>query len=548
MGIRTSSMVFALALVSLGAVVVSQSAVTIPNVNGPMFSQALSLESLDSVQSDQLDKKISVSFREASVQEILKELSKHGVNFIAESSSFKSVRLTLNFDDVTVREALDSVAEIVGAKWERRGNVFTMKPVNSSTPLASRAPRAGSDPEALYRRGFQEYGPRAGVPLARVGQRTPSEPLPPLAGVQKPEPRVRINVAPQGRTMTPEEQKAFQREMEQMSKELRETLGKGLTGDMEKLFKTLPQGKDWEKMTPAERARFEAEMEKLSQRFEGFGESFGKKWEGRFEPFSGKELTPEQEKELEKLFKNFGDDWAKWGETFGKKMELWGEQFGKNWDGEMKKLDGQRMRDMSPKERAEFEKEMQKFHKEMETWSKNFSKDMEKWESDFKVFQRDKDGKMRELKPEELEKLNLRIRSLPNLDQFTFPELRAGQRLSPEAQAEMRKQLEKSRKQLEESRKAMRDQIRIAVPKAPVSPRAPGRAQTPEAPAVIHTGDLKTLMASISKAQWEKHDAQGYLKVSDLTPDQRKMLGITSLDGEVSISISVDRKKLTIKS
>jgi len=59
--------------------------------------------------------------------------------------------------------------------------------------------------------------------------------------------------------------------------------------------------------------------------------------------------------------------------------------------------------------------------------------------------------------------------------------------------------------------------------------------------------DIEKLMGSISKAQWDKHAKQGYLKLSDLTPEQRKMLGQNDLKGTWELSYSINGKSLKIK-
>ena len=62
-------------------------------------------------------------------------------------------------------------------------------------------------------------------------------------------------------------------------------------------------------------------------------------------------------------------------------------------------------------------------------------------------------------------------------------------------------------------------------------------------------GDLRELMDSITPEQWALHKKQGYLKLSDLTPRQRKMVGIRSGPGsQITMSFVLDGRKLTIKS
>ncbi|GMV36127.1 MAG: hypothetical protein AMXMBFR61_06350 [Fimbriimonadales bacterium] len=62
-------------------------------------------------------------------------------------------------------------------------------------------------------------------------------------------------------------------------------------------------------------------------------------------------------------------------------------------------------------------------------------------------------------------------------------------------------------------------------------------------------GDVRELMDSITPDQWALHEKQGYLKLSDLTPEQRKMVGIRGGPGsQITMAFVLDGKKLTIKS
>ena len=62
-------------------------------------------------------------------------------------------------------------------------------------------------------------------------------------------------------------------------------------------------------------------------------------------------------------------------------------------------------------------------------------------------------------------------------------------------------------------------------------------------------GDVGSLLKSITKDQWAIHKKQGFLKPSDLTDKQKKMLGIEDWgDGRnLSIDIIVDGKELKIR-
>ncbi|ARU42201.1 hypothetical protein CCB80_14040 [Armatimonadetes bacterium Uphvl-Ar1] len=58
---------------------------------------------------------------------------------------------------------------------------------------------------------------------------------------------------------------------------------------------------------------------------------------------------------------------------------------------------------------------------------------------------------------------------------------------------------------------------------------------------------IDDLIKSITSDQWKLMEKQGHLKLSDLTPVQRELLGNPKGDDEISITIDRDGKKLTIK-
>lgn len=67
----------------------------------------------------------------------------------------------------------------------------------------------------------------------------------------------------------------------------------------------------------------------------------------------------------------------------------------------------------------------------------------------------------------------------------------------------------------------------------------------PVAPTVLRTGTMEELMKSLTPDQRTKHEQQGFLKFSDLSGAQKKMLG--SPKGNFTISFNLNGKQLTIK-
>ncbi|MBL8066788.1 MAG: hypothetical protein JNM34_13220 [Chthonomonadaceae bacterium] len=58
---------------------------------------------------------------------------------------------------------------------------------------------------------------------------------------------------------------------------------------------------------------------------------------------------------------------------------------------------------------------------------------------------------------------------------------------------------------------------------------------------------MDKLFASVSDRQWELMKSQGYLKLSDLTKEQREMLGNPQGDDEFNMTIERNGKKLVIR-
>ncbi len=60
--------------------------------------------------------------------------------------------------------------------------------------------------------------------------------------------------------------------------------------------------------------------------------------------------------------------------------------------------------------------------------------------------------------------------------------------------------------------------------------------------------DFGKLMKSLSDKQWELHKKQGFLKFSDLTEEQSKIIShYGKRAGSVTISVNIDGKTLTLK-
>lgn len=78
-------------------------------------------------QDTQLERKVTGSFRDATLGEVLKWLTVEGLSFVADSSTLAGtdMRLTANILDRPLKDVLDAIAEAFGGKWTRHGNVYS---------------------------------------------------------------------------------------------------------------------------------------------------------------------------------------------------------------------------------------------------------------------------------------------------------------------------------------------------------------------------------------------------------------------------------------
>lgn len=100
-------------------------------------------------------KLVSCSFVDSNANDVLKWLSKQGVNFAGASDSMPKGKLSLNLKNVPLHEALDAIAEVFGGVWNvrgktlifssGRGTMFSTSPARAVAPQRSRV-----DPKRPY--------------------------------------------------------------------------------------------------------------------------------------------------------------------------------------------------------------------------------------------------------------------------------------------------------------------------------------------------------------------------------------------------------------
>lgn len=171
----------------------------------------------------------------------------------------------------------------------------------------------------------------------------------------------------------------------------------------------------------------------------------------------------------------------------------------------------EKMAPMTDKERKAFEESMKSLHESLKVMPKSIegAKMSEKERKEFEL---------------EMKKLHDEMKALPGeIKMFKLD----GKELKGMSDAE-RKAFEKSMKDLKIELKDVH-----------------GLAKVPGAPVALKSANMKELMKSLTPDQKSKHERQGYLKLSDLSGAQKKMLGNPS--GNFTISVNMDGQKLTIK-
>jgi hypothetical protein len=100
-------------------------------------------------------KLVSCSFVDASAGDVLKWLSRQGVNFAGASDSMPKGKLSLNLKDVPLHEALEAIADVFDGNWNLRGKTLVFRAGRSFAFSTSNGPARASfgtrvDPKRPY--------------------------------------------------------------------------------------------------------------------------------------------------------------------------------------------------------------------------------------------------------------------------------------------------------------------------------------------------------------------------------------------------------------
>ena len=79
-------------------------------------------------QSPSLDKRVTASMTNASMDEVLQWLRRTGVNFVIDKTHApKDAKLNLNIVDKPLRDVMDAIASAVGGAWQKHGDVYSLR-------------------------------------------------------------------------------------------------------------------------------------------------------------------------------------------------------------------------------------------------------------------------------------------------------------------------------------------------------------------------------------------------------------------------------------
>lgn len=287
------------AIVGTGIVVAQD-----PSFEYPPVQPILTSGKIEETQAQ--DKKITVRFKQASVDEVLDWLSNQGVSFVTAGVP-KDAKISLSVTDMPLSEVIAAVGNALGGSFIKSGNTY------------------------VFHRGARSFVFDAPVATLREIPKIDMKAIQELERMPEVVPFKSFN------SQDPQVQKELQQLREKMQKDF------GPNSDfMKKLQQEMGDAKKWESLHK-DQAKLHEEMRKrfgdgsaFQRDMKVWGEQDAKKWE------------------------EFGKQMKAWGDKHGKEMEL---KFGpdSNFAKEMKafKLENGKMRELSEKEREQMMRELE---------------------------------------------------------------------------------------------------------------------------------------------------------------------------------------------
>lgn len=534
--------------------------------------KAQTVASMSGLELPALKKSITKRFVNAKLSEVLAWLSLEQFSFVADASEFtQESTVTLNFRNQPLGAVLDAIADAFNGRWERRGEIFNLRPAASNAlfgpqsimpaisgrtvpapmveapaqiapltrtraadaipPLAAPT-RADEPPSASVRSMPGLIAPKVAEQIARAERIAPSATVredvlfqqakvAELMKGQSTAPVVSAKEFPLIRSLatpmvgaTAQGEKARQEAMREVERALR-------AAELE--MKKLHESGEWRKA-----------MEKAMAEARGLkGQEHQKAME------EARRAMEEAMKAMQNLPRSeeWKKAWSKAREEIQKALR------------EGKVVENGKERKMTDKERAALEKSLES----IDTIKvPEIKLDFEKLQKLNKAFVMPK----LEMKEFVMPKIDSKVFVSPNLFNRAFvmpddPQFKGRQEAIEKAIEEMNRRMKDMKDP--EGRAFVMPKIEareFAVPRFKVEDLPKLKELELARPFVLDSRRMKIgeLLDSLTDAQKAKQERQGYLTLTDLTPKQRAMLGNIPDSGDWTFSYSIDGKKLTIKS
>jgi len=119
--------------------------IAVPSVVGLL---AIGLFAQQSTTPGSLDRRLTGSFENATLKDVLKWLSQQGVSFVARADADGNARLSLSIQDQPIQDVMDAIASAFDTQWEKKGNTYILKQsprvIVEGVPLRDLAPIPGT--------------------------------------------------------------------------------------------------------------------------------------------------------------------------------------------------------------------------------------------------------------------------------------------------------------------------------------------------------------------------------------------------------------------
>lgn len=476
-----------------------------------------------------LKKPITKRFVNAKLPEVLAWLSLEQFSFVADAAEFPGQgQVTLSFRNQPLGAVLDAVADAFSGRWERRGDIFSLRPAYASRGLFSTEVSALP---GLAQNALTAPIPRIAEPGLRPGK------LPPPASVSTPAPRVyNLTPPPIARSLEVAPRIAAPALpplaiTEALKERRNEAFAVPPVADVTTTWSTQDPKANAEVQKEIEQAMREAE--KAIRQLHESGE-WRKAMEKAMAEARSHQDSDEMRKAMEEVRKSLqdmpkSDEWKRAWESARSAMQKALK--------EGKVYDGGKGRKMTDKERAALEKSLESLKS-----------------VDIPVFKFDKlFDKMPEGQTFVMPKIDGKAFVMPKIDgkAFAIPKMegRNFTFVTPDDK-EFSLRNKEIQKHIEEMNKHMREFKLDESGKTRVFTMPEMKGLEELRPFTFNSSKMRIseLLESLTDEQKDKQEKQGYLTLSDLSAKQKAMLGSIPSDGNWTFSYSIDGRKLTIKS